>query len=94
MTYDPTTKGAWLVKGETELGPQRRCEQCRDFWPLTPEFWRYHDRIVTHKPGRPWPSTRLEKPRVWRNYHQPCLSCRAANTAQTVVWVVSKVKAA
>lgn len=77
MTYDPTTSAAWIVQGEQELGPQRRCTECREWWPLTVQFWRAHKRVQTHRRGAGrWPSQRLTEPIVRKGYLQPCKACR------------------
>ena len=28
-----------IVRGEEELGPQRRCRTCAEWWPADGEFW-------------------------------------------------------
>ena len=28
-----------IIEGEEELGPQRRCSACGEWWPLSPEFF-------------------------------------------------------
>jgi hypothetical protein len=79
---DPTTSAAWLVKGEVELGPQRRCVSCLTFWPLTAEFWLTKTYTLTHRSGRPWPSTKLAAPRQRTRFLQHCRACRLAYDAR------------
>ncbi len=71
---DPTTRAAWLVVGEEELGPQRRCAVCRHWWPLEAPFWLVYRRTVTRGRGRGGPA--LAEPRRRVYYLQPCKSCR------------------
>lgn len=28
-----------IVEGEEELGSQKRCPACGEWWPVDPEFW-------------------------------------------------------
>lgn len=39
-----------LVPGEEEIGPQRRCIVCGDWWPLDAEFW-YSRRLEAGSVG-------------------------------------------
>jgi len=72
MAADPTIKGAWLVKGEVDVGPQRRCRDCRQFWPLESSCWLM--RSQRHYRRR-W---RRDSGTLIRHYYiQPCRSCRS-----------------
>lgn len=42
-----------VLPHEAELGPQRRCSRCGEWWPLGNEFWR---RKVSR--GRPYHACR------------------------------------
>lgn len=59
-THAPTARPLPPNLMETELGIERRCARCREFWPADdPEFWQ---RIT--KRGRP----------AWHAYCRACLS--------------------
>ena len=80
MTFDPTTSAAWIVQGEEDVGPQRRCRVCRDWFPLVPDCWRVVSRMISHaSPGRPRKGTAPFRYPFRRIYYvQPCLACFAA----------------
>ena len=42
---------ATVVDGEEELGVQRRCPRCGDWWPLDATFWI---SITDGRPGHAW----------------------------------------
>ena len=46
--------GVTVVAGEEELGVQRRCPRCGDWWPLDATFWI---NVSAGRPGHAWPST-------------------------------------
>jgi hypothetical protein len=39
-----------VLPAEPELGPQKRCTVCGDWWPLDPEFW-YVRRYAAGEPA-------------------------------------------
>ena len=77
-----TTKAAWIVQGEEELGPQRRCTNCGDWYPLAGEFWvvrkGWHERRLGTKSLRHKPDMRIVA-----TYLQPCRGCRMATGRRT-----------
>ncbi len=50
-----------VVQGEPELGVQRWCQGCQEWWPLTPEFY--------HRSGPGTPSGR-------HRYDRTCKACK------------------
>ncbi len=47
---DPGTQAAWLVMGQVELGPQRRCRKCGQWWPLVAANWPKRERRYWRQP--------------------------------------------
>ena len=58
-----------IVRGEEELGPQRRCRTCAEWWPADGEFWEPRSvrcRACTVR-ERTTPLERMERRREqWR----------------------------
>ena len=88
MTFDPTTGAAWIVQGEEDVGPQRRCRSCRQWLPLEATCWRTVTRRISYvRPGRPnLGSEPLERPFLRTYYVQPCRDCnvRRLDKARTI----------
>jgi hypothetical protein len=82
-TTDPTTRGAWLVKGEIEIGPQRRCVVCREWLPVERGVWVARPRFRSANRRGTRPGAKATDPRPKGPYYQdgwvylqPCRACR------------------
>jgi len=72
------TLDTMVVRGEEELGPQRECSDCGEWWPLSTEFWlaRGHSKGYG-RPGRPPKGAKPDPAKVGGVYYlQPCRACR------------------
>lgn len=70
-----------VIEGEEEVGPQRYCRRCEEWWPDDDEFWVYAYRPA----GQTFVSRGVKYVRLHTTRAVTCRACRRMQQTERIV---------